>query len=315
MQPYIDPVVAADLEIIQFNLTLGPDSLEASRDFRSQMMAGIQLSDAVDRRDHSVQGDPPVTVRIYRPKGAEGLLPCVYAIHGGGYVMGSRDMEDLRFDSWCQALGVAGASVEYRLSPETPYPGPLEDCYSGLRWLLDNADELGIDAARTGICGTSAGGGLAAGLALLARDRGEFQPAFQMLVYPMLDDRQVTTSSRWDVPVWSPSNNEFGWRSYLGPLYGSDDVPVYAAPARAGDLSGLPPASVWVGTADGFCDEDIAYAQRLNQAGVPTELHVYPGGPHGFDAFSERAQVSRRCRRDMKEWLSAVLAPDPERAL
>jgi triacylglycerol lipase len=324
MARFIDPVVAADLEVIPFNLQLDAESLPVSRDFRSRMAAAVQLSDEVERQDHVVvrgpgSPGPDLTVRVYRPRNAgpadDGShLPCVYAIHGGGYVMGSYDMEDLRFDSWCRSLGVAGVSVEYRLAPETPYPGPLEDCYEGLLWVFANADRLGIDRDRIGICGTSAGGGLAAGLALLARDRGEVRPAFQMLIYPMLDDRQLTPSSSWDVPIWSPANNEFGWRSYLGELYGTDRIPPYAAPARAEDLSGLPPASVWVGTADGFCDEDIAYAQRLNHAGVPTELHVYPGGPHGFEAFSANAPIARRCRRDMKEWLAAALGVDLERA-
>ena len=310
MPPFIDPVVASDLEAVPISFQLDAGSLPATRDFRSQMLTAVQLSDEVDRLDHVVGGDPEVKLRVYRRKGNDSVLPCVYAIHGGGYVMGSYEMEDLRFDSWCTSLGLVGVSVEYRLSPETPYPGPLEDCYSGLRWVFEHAEQLGIDPVRTGICGTSAGGGLAAGLALLARDRGEVQPAFQMLIYPMLDDRQVTPSSRWDVPVWSPANNEFGWRSYLGDLYGTDRIPPFAAPARAEDLSRLPPASVWVGTADGFCDEDIIYAQRLNQAGVPTELHVYPGAPHGFDAFSPNAPVARRCRRDMKEWLAAVVGSD-----
>lgn len=315
MGRFIDPVVAADLEAVPFNLNLGPDSLAASRDFRSRMAAAIQLSDQIEREDHVIPGDPGITIRVYRPKGDPATLPCVYAIHGGGYVMGSYEMEDLRFDSWCRTLGIAGVSVEYRLAPENPYPAPLEDCYAGLRWTFDNAAALRIDPARIGICGTSAGGGLAAGLALMCRDRGELSPAFQMLVYPMLDDRQVTPSSRWEVPIWSPVNNEFGWRSYLGDLYGTDRVPGYAAPARADDLSGLPPASVWVGTADGFCDEDILYTQRLNQAGVHTELHVYPGAPHGFEAFSANAAIARRCRRDMKEWLSASLGVDRQEEL
>ena len=311
---FIDPVVASDLEAIPFNLNLDADSLPVSRDFRSRMAAAVQLSGDVAHEDHVVPGDPDVTVRVYRAKerasedGA--VLPCVYAIHGGGYVMGSYEMEDLRFDSWCRSLGVVGVSVEYRLAPEMPYPGPLEDCYAGLRWVFENAGMLGVDPERTGICGTSAGGGLAAGLALLARDRGEVRPAFQMLIYPMLDDRQTTPSSSWDVPIWSPANNEFGWRSYLGDLYGTAGIPGYAAPARAEDLSGLPPTSVWVGTADGFCDEDITYAQRLNHAGVPTELHVYPGAPHGFEAFSQNAEVARRCRRDMKEWLASAVGHD-----
>ena len=170
-----------------------------------------------------------------------------------------------------------------------------------------HARELGIDRSRVGVAGASAGGGLAAALALLARDRGELPLSFQMLAYPMIDDRQATPSSSWDVPIWSPLNNEFGWRSYLGDLYGRDDVPYVAAPARAEDLSGLPPALVYVGTLDGFCDEDVAYATRLYQAGVATELHLYPGAPHGFDGMAPGSTLSRRCLRDAREWLADAL--------
>jgi acetyl esterase/lipase len=216
-------------------------------------------------------------------------------------------MDDLRFDRWCPKLGLIGVSVEYRLAPETPYPGPLEDCYAGLRWVHEHAGELGLDRSRIGIGGASAGGGLAAGLALLARDRGELPVAFQLLCYPMIDDRQTTESSGWEVPIWSPPNNAFGWQSYLGDLYGADDVPYLAAPARALDLTGLPPALVYVGTLDGFCDEDVLYAMGLYQAGVPTDLHVYAGAPHGFDGFAPAADVSRRCQRETLDWLGRVL--------
>jgi acetyl esterase/lipase len=307
----IDPAIAADLELFPMSLSdLSVETLPVVRDFRMQMISGFQLSDAVERTEHVVPGTPEapeVPVRVHRPKGAAGLLPCIYSIHGGGYVIGSYDMDDLRFDNWCPSLGAVGVSVEYRLAPEAPYPGPLEDCYAGLKWVFENAERLGIDPERIGISGASAGGGLAAGLALLARDRGELPVAFQMLIYPMLDDRQTTPSSRWEVPIWSPANNEFGWRSYLGDLFGSPDVPGYAAPSRADGLEGLPRTGVWVGTADGFCDEDIMYAQRLIQAGVPTELHVYPGAPHAFDAFPS-AEVSKRCRRDMLDWLRSAVS-------
>jgi acetyl esterase/lipase len=172
--------------------------------------------------------------------------------------------------------------------------------------VFDHAGELGVDRSRIGISGTSAGGGLAAALALLARDRGQLPVAFQVLAYPMLDDRQTTRSSAWEVPIWSPTDNTFGWRAYLGRLYGRDDTPYLAAPARATDLSGLPPTLLYVGTVDGFCDEDVLYATQLYQAGVPTELHVYPGAPHGFDGFAPGAEVSRRCQRDTMEWLHAA---------
>jgi acetyl esterase/lipase len=243
-------------------------------------------------------------LRVHRAKGAGGARPCVYSIHGGGYVLGSNTMDDPRLEDWCPKLGVVGVSVDYRLAPETPYPGPLEDCYRGLVWTHENADELGIDPERIGIMGVSAGGGLAAALTLLARDRGEVPVAFQLLDSPMLDDRQRTPSSRGDdLAVWSRASNTFGWRSYLGDLYGGGDVPATAAPARATDLSGLPPALVSVGAVDGFRDEDIDYALRLNQAGVPTELHVYPGACHGFTMLAPGAAVTKQCLRNMEDWL------------
>ena len=198
---------------------------------------------------------------------------------------------------------IAGVASEYRLAPETPDPGPLADCYRGLAWVHANAAKLGIDPARIGIGGASAGGGLAASLALLARDRAELAIAYQLLVYPMIDDRQTTPSSGWEVPVWPPSANTYGWTAYLGEGKGGPDVSPYAAAARATDLAGLPPALISVGGVDGFVDEDIEYARRLNQANVPTELHVYPGGPHGFDSLAPGSTLGKRAQRDMEDWL------------
>ena len=310
--PPLDPEIAAALSALPAMMpTLDRANLES---IRSQRMLGLQaipLSDRVERTDHTIPGPagaPDVIVRVHVPRDLSRPAPCVYSIHGGGYILGDRSQDDLRFDHWCPTLGIIGVSVEYRLAPETAYPGPLEDCYSGLRWVHEHADELGIDRDRIGISGASAGGGLAAALALLARDRGELPVAFQLLAYPMIDDRQTTPSSTWDVPIWSPGNNEFGWRSYLGDLYGADDVPYTAAPARAEDLTGLPPALVYVGTLDGFCDEDVTYAMRLYQAGVPTELHVYPGAPHGFDGFAPGTGLARRCHQDVQEWLGWALS-------
>ena len=268
----------------------------------------MPVSDHVERIDREVPGDPAVPVRIHRAVGSDGVLPCVYSIHGGGYVIGSNVMDDPIFDDLCPELGVVGVSVDYRLAPETPYPGPLEDCYAGLRWTYEHADELGIDASCIGVMGVSAGGGLAAALCLLARDRGEVPVAFQLLDQPMLDDRQITPSSREDgLAVWSRISNTFGWKAYLGDLYGRDDVPPTAAPARATDLSGLPPTFVSVGAADGFRDENVEYALRLNQAGVPAELHVYPGACHGFNVIARDAAVSKQCTRNMEDWLRKQL--------
>jgi acetyl esterase/lipase len=241
--------------------------------------------------------------------------PCVYWIHGGGYVSGSALAVDARLNRWVEELGCVAVAVEYRLAPEHPYPAPLEDCYTGLSWTVANAGRLGVDPARVVVAGSSAGAGLAAALALLARDRGGPPLTHQILIYPMLDDRQTTPSSRMNgTAVWGRAANALGWRAYLGPEAGGADVPGYAAPARAADLAGLPPAFVAVGTADLFRDESIAYASRLLEAGVPTELHVYPGAPHGFELIAAAAGVSRRCDAEitgLRRALHPVLpAPD-----
>lgn len=299
----LHPEIADAIGLIPFD-EINADVLH---EVRSASIAGadaMPLSDAVERTDHLVPGTPEVPVRVHRAKDADGLLPCLYSMHGGGYVIGTHRMEDAQFDRLCPTIGLVGVSVEYRLAPETPYPGPLEDCYRGLKWTYDHAEELGVDRNRIGIGGISAGGGLAAALALLARDRGEVPVAFQLLDCPMLDDRQVTASSRQDgLPVWSRESNEFGWRSYLGDLYGTDDVPYTAAPGRATDLSGLPPAFVSVGSVDGFLEEDVDYALRLNRAGVPAELHVYPGACHGYQ-IAQQCDVTRQSRRDVEDWLA-----------
>jgi acetyl esterase/lipase len=197
-------------------------------------------------------------------------------------------------------LGAVVASVEYRVAPEFPYPIPMEDCYSGLEWFFAKADEFGVDPNRIALGGASAGGGLAAGLALLARDRRRVKPCFQLLTYPMLDDRNVSPSSHGitDTRVWNRAANQAGWDAYLAGDAGAADVPVYAAPSRCTDLGGLPPAIVTVGNLDMFLDEDIAYAQALLQAGVPTELHVYPGAFHGSNIFVAHSDLSQRWKRD-----------------
>jgi acetyl esterase/lipase len=283
---------------------LDEEGLEA---MRAASFKAPGLSDAVVRTERLVPADPDIRVRVYRAADAVGPLPAIVSFHGGGYVLGSYDLDDPLFDRWCPSLGVVGVAVDYRLAPETPYPGPLEDCYAALRWTFEHADELGIDRSRIGIYGLSAGGGLAAALALLARDRAEVPIAFQLLDCPMLDDRQTTPSIRADgLYVWKAESNEFAWRAYLGTLYGSDDVPAYAAPARATDLTGLPPTCVVVGSIDGFRDEDIDYAQRLNQSGVSCELHVIAGLPHAYLLVPEAAAV-QHAMHSMEDWLTRQL--------
>lgn len=309
MPPLDSGIAAALVDAPRTPPYLDAANLADARRQRLALLDDLPLSDAVEREDLHVpgpEGAPDVVIRTYRPANLSKPAPCLFCVHGGGYVLGHRSMYDLRMDEWCPELGLVGVSVEYRLAPETTFPGPLEDCYAALEWIFDNADSIGVDPARIGVSGASAGGGLAAALALLARDRKKLRPAFQMLAYPMIDDRQTTVSSRWQVPIWPPASNSFGWQSYLGGLYGSDDIPCYAAPTRADDLGGLPPTLIYVGTLDGFCDEDMSYASRLYQAGVPTELHLYPGAPHAFDSFTPGATLARRCSRDVKEWLATA---------
>ena len=302
-QDLLDPSIAKGVEGFAVpEMTL--EVVEMIQSMGSSIFAATELSDAVERTDHLVPGDPDVALRVHRRAGAEGLRPGLYSMHGGGYMIGSYDMDDAMFDDRCQTLDIVGVSVEYRLAPATPYPGPLEDCYRGLKWTYENAEELGIDRDRLGVTGVSAGGGLAAALALLARDRGEVPIAFQLLDCPMIDDRQETYSSQLGgLPVWSRESNEFGWRSYLGDLYGSGEVPYTAAPARADDLSGLPPAFISVGSVDGFLDEDVDFALRLNRAGVPCELHVYPGACHGYQMVAGSPIVAQS-RADILDWLA-----------
>jgi acetyl esterase/lipase len=264
-------------------------------------------SAGVERRDYVIDPEHAVAIRVHRPAGAEGGLPCVYSMHGGGYVFGSFANDDARLDGWSRRYRCVAVSVEYRLAPETPFPGPLNDCYLGLKWVFDHHDELGVDPDRVGVSGTSAGAGLAAALALAARDRGEIPLRFQLLDAPMIDDRQATPSSQLDdLVIFDREASEFGWRSYLGDLYGKPEVPAYAAPARATDLRGLPPAYICVGNVDGFRDDATGYATRLNQAGVSAELHVYAGAPHGVKQFAD-VPVARRYIEGISEWIGAQL--------
>lgn len=240
-------------------------------------------------------------VKIYEPKHRQvEKLPVVFWIHGGGYVLGHPDGDDGLCESFVNEINCVVVSVDYRLAPEYTYPAAIEDCYAGLKWTADNAEELRIDTSRIAIAGASAGGGLTAALALMARDRGEIEIAFQAPLYPMLDDRNVTPSSREineeNLPTaWNREANLVAWGMYLGSI-SADEVPYYAAPARAADLSGLPPAYTFIGQLDPFRDETLEYVARLAQAGVPVEFHLYPGCFHGFDSIFNDADISRQAR-------------------
>jgi acetyl esterase/lipase len=229
-------------------------------------------------------GAPDVRVLVYTPATATGPRPVLLHMHGGGYVLGTPEINDEANRALVAEVGCVVVSVDYRLAPDTRYPGAVEDCYAALRWLYANADALGMDRNRVGICGESAGGGHAATLGLLVKKRGEFNLCLQMLDCPMLDDR---TGAADPHPycgefVWTRNSNRFGWQALLGVEPGSADVPVEAVPARATDVGGLPPTFIAVGALDLFLEESLEYARRLVRAGVPTELHVIPGAYHGF---------------------------------
>ncbi len=255
-----------------------------------------------DRSIPGPEGAPDVTVRVYTPQGLDATVPGLLHIHGGGFVIGDLESEHGACVSLCRELGSVVVSVDYRLAPETPYPGGLEDCYAALQWVSANAGELRIDPARLGIFGQSAGGGLSAATALLSRDRNGPALCFQYLGIPELDDRLDTVSMREfvDTPMWHRPNAELSWDFYLGENYrrGAPDVPCHAAPARAEDLSGLPPAYVSTMEFDPLRDEGVLYALRLMQAGVPTELHSFPGTFHGSSLFST-TQVAQREAAEM----------------
>jgi acetyl esterase/lipase len=255
-----------------------------------------------------LDGSPDIPIRSFRRTSSTGAAPGVVWIHGGGYVLGSYDMDATFLDQLVATTGCVAISVQYRLAPETPYPGALDDCFAALAFLHANARELEVDATRIAVGGFSAGGGLAAACALRARDQG-IPLVHQHLVYPMLDDRQTTASSRWDtLEIWSREMNVFAWQCYLGDLADTDGVPAYAAPARADDLTGVAPAYLHVGGLDGFVHENLDYAARLITAGVPTELHVFPLVPHGFDIVAPAATVTKTANAFSEAALVRVLS-------
>jgi len=251
-----------------------------------------------DRQVPGPKGAPDVTVRLYRPPGGAGTRPGVLYIHGGGFCVGNIESEHPNAAHVCVEVDAVVASVEYRLAPEHPFPSGLEDCYAALQWLHASAAELSIDPARIGIMGQSAGGGLSAGLALLARDRGGPAIKYQVLGIPELDDRLETPSMTQftDTPLWNRPNAIVSWKYYLGE--GGGEVSPYAAPARAKDLAGLPPAYVSTMEFDPLRDEGIQYALRLLEHGVSVELHQFPGTFHG-SSLAANAEVSQRGNEEM----------------
>lgn len=319
-EPFYDPEVKAMIEAGPRLGSVTAETFERVRETRAELFRQVELSDDVTRTDVPVPGpddNPEVRLRVSAPAQVNGdgedgsgdseLRPGLFWVHGGGYVIGVPEQDDLRFDRWCQRFDLVGACPQYRLAPEHPYPAGLEDCYAALAWMKRHGPEIGVDPDRVGIGGPSAGGGLAAALALLVRDRGEFEIDYQILIYPMIDDTRVSVTANLDVPVWDVPSNHFGWSAYLGDRFETDDVPYHAAPARCEDLTRLPPTFISVGTLDAFCDEDIDYAKRLNHAGVDVELHVYAGAPHGFEGFAPGSRLAAQARHDLNGWLGRRL--------
>lgn len=276
-------------------------------------MPSPEMPTDVTISDHHVpgtNGDPDVLVRVYNPAGPTDR-PAMYWIHGGGMVLLSVDSDDAHCATWASQLSVPIASVDYRLAPESPYPGPIHDCHAGLQWFATQGEQFGFDASKIVIGGASAGGGLAAGTALYARDHGGPALAGQLLEYPMLDDRNNSPSAQAivDLRVWNRHANEAGWTAYLGDLHGSADVPIYAAPARASaaQLHGLPPTFINVGAHDMFLDEDMAYARNLVEAGVDVDFRLYPKAFHGSASFVADHPESVRWQTEMAEAAARLL--------
>jgi acetyl esterase len=302
-----DPELKEALSLMP-DTTLGITDPVKAREWFLEMTAGLNAGldtsgIVIDNRTiPGPAGAPEVPVRIYTPENLQTRVPGILHIHGGGFVIGNLDSEMGTCIALCRNLGVAVVSVDYRLAPETPYPGPLEDCYAALQWTHDNAAQLHIDATRLALYGMSAGGGLSAALALMARDRGGPPLCFQYLGIPELDDRLQTVSMQRfvDTPMWNRPNAELSWDYYLGEKYqrGADDVPYHAAPARADDLMGLPPAYISTMEFDPLRDEGVEYALKLMRAGVATELHAFPGTFHGSSLISY-TQVSQRESAEM----------------
>ncbi|GAA0421287.1 alpha/beta hydrolase [Leifsonia naganoensis] len=310
----LEPGLAAFLDLVE-RIPLREDTILANRAHFATIIPPVeqQVADApVTWEDCVIPGPasaPEVAVTVIRPVDAAPGAPGVLGIHGGGQVLGTRFFGTGELIDLAVRHGVVGVAVEYRLSPEHPGTAAGEDCFAALVWMAEHADELGIDPARLLVSGASAGGGLSAAVALMARDRGGPALAGQLLNCPMLDDRNRTPSSRqYDgIGAWDRNNNDTAWDAILGSDRFTDRVSPYSAPARAADLSGLPPTYVEVGAAEVFRDESIDYASRIWATGGEAELHVWSGAYHGFSGFSPDAIVSRAALDARDSWVRRVL--------
>lgn len=314
-RPAFDPELRAGLAVVGgvFPPTITPDLIA----FMRRSYASAPIEETIAGREivlgHEIatghDGDE-IEVSVFRPSRAGGARPGIVYAHSGGFMFGDRFSGlDLALD-WIEQLGAVLVTMEYRLAPEHPDPYPREDAYSTLEWVASHAERLGIRRDRLMVAGGSAGGGIAAGLALAARDRGGPDLCGQLLDYPMLDDRAITESTRQfdGVGVWDRVSNETGWAALLGSTTGGPDVSVYAAPARADDVSDLPPAYIDVGSSEIFRDEAIDFARRIWTAGGSAELHVWPGAFHACDVFAPHTSVAREMIRTRNAWVEKVLS-------
>ncbi|MGW5509653.1 alpha/beta hydrolase [Streptomyces albogriseolus] len=312
-RPAFDPALHALLAGMPLVERMDEEILAQVRALPSPSADSLLAGRRVVRREVDVPAEDGTVVRlsVLSPADRDPAVPapCVYWMHGGGMVLGDRFGQiDIPLE-WLERFGAVVVTVEYRLAPEATGTSPMEDCHRGLAWVAAHGEELGVDPGRVVVAGISAGGGLAAGLCLLARDLGTPAIAAQLLICPMLDHRNVTASSRQysgEPGVWTRETNEFAWRTLLGGPAGGE-VPPYVSPALAVDLSGLPTAYVDTGSAEVFRDEDVAYASGVWAAGGQAELHVWAGGYHGFDAQFPQAELSVTARRTRTDWLGRVL--------
>ncbi|MFS4506178.1 alpha/beta hydrolase [Clavibacter sp. Sh2141] len=286
------------------------EALAQMRPFATSPAETVLAGRTLSRREFSTHASDgfELPISVFGSPATPTGAPCIYWLHGGGMIMGDRFSQlDIPLD-WLEEFHAAVVTIDYRLAPENSGSTLVEDAYQGLLWIVQNADQIGIDPGRIIVAGTSAGGGLAAGVALLARDRGGPALAAQVLICPMLDHRNITTSSHQysGAGVWSREMNEFAWRAVLGDPVGPDTL-AYVSPASAEDVSGLPAAYIDAGSAEVFRDEDVEYARRIWTSGGQAELHVWAGGFHGFDALFPGAPISRSARRARSDWVGRVL--------
>ncbi|HJQ05494.1 MAG TPA: alpha/beta hydrolase [Nocardioides sp.] len=316
VRPPLDPELAAVMAVASASFPpVRPDGILEWR----QVVSGGGTDDTelaalgITRTDVAVAGydGADLVASVLARADRVGIGPGVLHLHGGGMIMGDRLTAAEHFLPWILDNDAVVVSLDYRLAPEFPDPYPVEDCYAGLLWTAENAASLGIDPERLLLSGASSGGGLAAGTALLARDRGGPSLLGQVLLYPMLDDRDrtVSTLQHDGHGVWNRESNRTGWSALLGDRRGTDDVSIYAAPARATDLSGLPPAFVDCGSAEVFRDEAVAYASALWRSGVQAELHVWPGGFHGCDVLAPHTALAHAMASARNAWVRRALSP------